>query len=900
MARRIAIVEDDPAIRQNYRDALSSQGYEVAIFEDRKRAMETFRSRLPDLALLDIGLGADVDGGFALCRDLRSLSPTLPIIFLTARDSDFDVVSGLRMGADDYVTKDVSLPHLFARIGALFRRIEAASDTPGAREEALTRGGLTLDVARVTAAWEGRKVVPLEPRKLKPAARMRAGLRTQLLVVSSLLLAIPFLGLRSAREIEAFLVETQEAGIISTARAVATALNERPSIFVIDSGERAASAAGAFRLETLSSAIHVDGHIEDWEGQPGETRTLVGTLVAPPTPSPEPGDIVMPASPTPVTTPLNGVPRPVELAVRVGRFERAVYLLVDVKDDALVRQQSDFARADSSDGIEIAMVTADDEFIRFAIHAAGDGSPRVAVIGVDGSELPDSRIEASFVETDAGYRVEARLPRTLVGPRLAIAVNDVDDPETRALAGRAGTVNDTSLRENLGTVFTPSPEVAALAAGLGLAKSRIWVLDEQGRVLARTGSLQAGRAPESSPTWRQQMVTTLRPLYRSILIEPTEDFVDRGPETTRLEGVEISRTLTGGHVQWRRRTTDGRAAVLSAAEPVWSDGKVVGAVLVEETTNDTLAARNRAFEQLFFSIALAVFFGALTLLAFATSLSVRIRRLRDAVERVIDGQGRVQSEIPHATAGDEVGDLSRSFASMVERQRQYTAYLEELRGRLSHEIRTPVAVVRSSLDNLRLQPIPSQASVYLDRADEGLGRLVTILQRMTEASRLEQTLGVTDRETFDIARVVAGCVSGYRLANPTRRIEFVMEKENDGGPLLVDGAPDLVAQLLDKLVENALDFARADTAVEVRLTRGIGTALLAVSNEGDPLPAELRESIFDSMISSRPSDGSGRIHLGLGLTIVKMIAEFHRATATVSNRRDPDGVTFLVAFPLAG
>ena len=157
MARRIAIVEDDPAIRQNYRDALTSQGYEVTVFEDRKRALESLRARLPDLALLDIGLGADVDGGFALCRELRSLSSALPIIFLTARDSDFDVVSGLRMGADDYVTKDVSLPHLFARIGALFRRIEALSETQDA-EEALVRGALSLDAARVVATWKARRV----------------------------------------------------------------------------------------------------------------------------------------------------------------------------------------------------------------------------------------------------------------------------------------------------------------------------------------------------------------------------------------------------------------------------------------------------------------------------------------------------------------------------------------------------------------------------------------------------------------------------------------------------------------------------------------------------------------------------------------------------------------------
>src|SRR5512139_3067154 len=127
MSRRIAIVEDEPAIRANYADVLARQGYEVAAYATRAEAMAAFRTRLPDLALIDIGLGDDVDGGFALCRDLRALSPSLPILFLSARDSDFDIVAGLRLGADDYLTKDVSLPHLSARIAALFRRSELAS-----------------------------------------------------------------------------------------------------------------------------------------------------------------------------------------------------------------------------------------------------------------------------------------------------------------------------------------------------------------------------------------------------------------------------------------------------------------------------------------------------------------------------------------------------------------------------------------------------------------------------------------------------------------------------------------------------------------------------------------------------------------------------------------------------
>ena len=157
MPRRIAIVEDDPVIRANYADVLSQHGYAVDAYGDRREALAACRSRLPDLVVLDIGLGDEVDGGFTLCRELRTLSGALPIIFLTARDSDFDTVSGLRMGADDYVTKSVSLPHLLARVSALFRRAELARDA-GPGEDTLRRGPLTLDVNRFTVNWRGHNV----------------------------------------------------------------------------------------------------------------------------------------------------------------------------------------------------------------------------------------------------------------------------------------------------------------------------------------------------------------------------------------------------------------------------------------------------------------------------------------------------------------------------------------------------------------------------------------------------------------------------------------------------------------------------------------------------------------------------------------------------------------------
>ena len=157
MSKTIAIVEDEPTIRQNYADALGKQGYQVEQYGDRSAAMKAFTKKLPDLALLDIGLKNEIDGGFDLCRSLRGMSANLPIIFLTARDSDLDTISGLRLGADDYLTKDISIPNLCARISAFFRRLEIMKQPP-AQEDVIERGPLKLDMNRFAALWNDKMV----------------------------------------------------------------------------------------------------------------------------------------------------------------------------------------------------------------------------------------------------------------------------------------------------------------------------------------------------------------------------------------------------------------------------------------------------------------------------------------------------------------------------------------------------------------------------------------------------------------------------------------------------------------------------------------------------------------------------------------------------------------------
>ncbi len=153
MPKTIAIVEDDPDQINNYADTLRAQGYTVQLYSNKINALAGFNRSLPDLAILDIMLENEIDGGFDLCRDLRQKSPRMPIIFLTARDSDIDRVSGLRLDAWDYITKPVNLQFLAVRVSSLFR-IATAMQTEMDSPAALVLGDLEIDQNSMSIKWK--------------------------------------------------------------------------------------------------------------------------------------------------------------------------------------------------------------------------------------------------------------------------------------------------------------------------------------------------------------------------------------------------------------------------------------------------------------------------------------------------------------------------------------------------------------------------------------------------------------------------------------------------------------------------------------------------------------------------------------------------------------------------
>ena len=725
---------------------------------------------------------------------------------------------------------------------------------------------------------------------LKP----RLGIRSQILLVALVLLAVPWVGLSFVREMERFLRAGHEQAVAATAQALATALHDRPQLFEAQAGLPSPwSEPGDLYLFALPAAIELDGSAADWPSAVVAHRyTATNGDEATPDTSTAP-NTAGPAGPNAYDSP--------RFELRIGQYGAYLYALMEVRQTQIHYRLAPSMQVANADHVELSFTTPEGEFRRYAVSPLRPGSGNAYSLRFETGQLVldqiEPRIRASWRETPRGYNVEIAVPLSLLGEKLAFGIASLPTSDN----GIATWMSTSTLtqRAGMGSLIIPSPEIQQVVQGLARTTSRIRVLDKNQRVIAETGSLkraQAAIAPPPAGFFARLKAHTLDPLYARLLTPVSEEFTDEAAQDTRAILPQLDSALRGIAQTGRRKSTDGRAVIVTSAYPVWAKDQVLGAVVVEETTNALVSLRNAALTSLMNSV-LAVFaLVALVLLAFASRLSYRIRKLRDEADAAIDDQGRLQNKLEQsARAQDEIGDLSRSFSTVLQRLAHHHHYLENLAARLSHELRTPITVVRSSLDNLDQQALAPDAEVYVARAQQGVQRLSTVLTRMTEARQLEQALQHNTRERFDLVAVVESCMAAYRDAYPQTQFHLRLPAI----PLPISGGADLIAQMLDKLISNAVDFHTPGSAIDVALTQAGEQARLSVANEGPLLPPNMAEQLFFSMVSVREPATSSEPHLGLGLYIVRLIALYHGGTARAENRADGAGVVLRIDLALA-
>ncbi|NJR71698.1 MAG: hypothetical protein HC782_00450 [Gammaproteobacteria bacterium] len=443
--------------------------------------------------------------------------------------------------------------------------------------------------------------------------------------------------------------------------------------------------------------------------------------------------------------------------------------------------------------------------------------------------------------------------------------------------------SDPATISQLGNRYQQSVQVERILnqSGFKDVDGRIWVVDANGQVRGLVGSLAGASekpaSPASTTTAREKFSAITAPILRHLMpiVMPPSGIVNKSDSNTNAVLRQAERAAIGEpNVEWRRLPEN--IHVLSVAQPIWQGENVIAAVVIEETDVQYRRLAKSAAESVLL-ITLIVFFvtfGVLVALAFR--IAARLARLQREANQAIDAQGRVRGAISATSAEDEIGALSATLQAMVSRQASYNNYLEQLAARLSHELRTPVAVVRSSLDNLRVSPLNAEDKIFLSRADEGVARLSQIIARMSEATQLERILEGAQHERVNLVALISGCVAGYVQTFTHQQFSFTADVDE----LQIDVVPDAINQMLDKLVQNAIDFAAEtkDVPIKIALIASAKYVLIQVENKGPLLPPSDKEiaALFDSMVSKRNGESTDA-HLGLGLYIARLIAEFHRA-----------------------
>ena len=683
-------------------------------------------------------------------------------------------------------------------------------------------------------------------------------LRRQLILVSLLLLTLPWAGCQFLREMEGALREGQGRAIAATADAIAASLSDQPQV-LYPHPERLRSAddlAGSIYAPPLELEPVLDGYEDGWpEAVQGSFEDL---------------DTRVPA-----------------LRYRAGVRGGTLYLMLQIRDDSVTYH--DPGLSPEPNGDRLVLVTwLDGRRQEYVIATPAPGSVTAQYAGRRHPGAEASRIRGFWQDTADGYAIELALPLALTGGRLGLFAIDVANHRSRGwrTAGNTGPLTQAAPPW---LIYPPTALEAQLARFAG-GGQRLLVTDRHARQLASVAaSASTGDAAAPQTFW------LLRALYRRILADPALETQPETGLTGSVGGGEIIAALRGHPEQrWYRTNTPGRR-ILSAAAPIREGGAVIGTVVVQQGSEQYLSLTDRAFSRLLAYSLLALGVAALGLLGFASLLSWRIRKLSRAADRVLGSQGMELDHFPRSRARDEIGDLSRSYARLLDELHEYNEYLRTLSRKLSHELRTPIAVIQSSLDNLGSGQDRPENSVYVDRAREGLERLGHILNAMTEASRLEESIGQREHSVLDLVPLLKEVCAAYHGIYSRHRLLLHCPP----GPARIHGNADLLVQALDKLVDNAASFAPVGSDIVIRLTRWDRDWALAVSNTGPALPADMQGRLFEAMVSLRQRSATESVHLGLGLYIVKLVADYHHGSVRADNREDGKGAEFTLILPAA-
>ncbi len=700
-------------------------------------------------------------------------------------------------------------------------------------------------------------------------------LSTKLVLLGLALLVIPSFSYRQLAQMESLLVQIQSQALLLNAEGISTLFNGREDLFN-DLPLNTEQFEPLF-AHPLPGNIRLDAATDDWD------QALLDDFLRFPRDAAEGRDG--------------------SFSLLLGERADQLYALMRVTDETLVYRDTEYLRLDNADHVRLSFIRQDGEEGRISLvltpseadapaTATGfvmDEQWRFAATGA-----ADNRIQGRLVPDGAdAWLIEFRFPLELLGSQRFFGVTwvDVDDPVDRTIESLTQSL-PTAGKEAFNLVVLRSPEVRNIIQGLGYSGARILVIDDEKRVRAETGAVQSARPPEDQDTWRYRSAQIFSRARHWI---ETTFAPDPGTGAVPATGDDVIARSLAGEPMALRRTTANDLEIIMAAYPIVGADEILGTVVVEQTIDDILAFQRTALEEVIFVSVVSLFVVLSALLVFAGRLAWRIRSLRREASAAIDSYGRLRTAELRSEmgAGDEIGDLARAVSNMLSRLHRHNTFLENMPRTLRHEINNPLNALSTSLQNLAEEFPELESSKYLDSATRGVHRIGSIVQNLADAANLEESLAAEELELIDLKLLVESYVANCSLVHKDCAFEF----RGPNRPAYAMIADFRIEQLLDKIIDNAVDFHRADTLVRVQLDVIGDRIQLTVANRGPVLPENLQGSIFDSMVSHRGVQN--RLHFGLGLYVVRVIAEKHGGFVRAMNLVDGSGVALMLELPLA-
>lgn len=697
-------------------------------------------------------------------------------------------------------------------------------------------------------------------------------LGTKLMLLGLALLVIPWFSYRQLVALEDLLVKSQLNSQALLAEGVSTLLNGRDGLF--NDLPISAEDYEALYAYPVAPNARLDGSIDDW-GEGLEDRLLQFG-----------GDE-------------EKRPQDGSFELVLGEKEDQLWGFLRITDDARLYRDATTLRLDTGDHVRLSFIRNDGEDGRITLALPDAGVLSAYEVDNDWRRAKDGNPELNVKgfsrETPTGYEIEFRLPSNTLGSQRYFAVFwvDVDDPVERNIEHITQTL-PTAGKESFELVVFRSAELLDIIEGLGYAGARIMVLDSEKRVRAETGSIRESTPvdePNGLGAALRQWFSKLRPHIHKFVTG--DDWETNASSALSVD--EVIESSLAGDPDWLMRPVGEEQEVIMAAHPIVSKDKILGTVIVEQDTEQILSFQRTALEEVILFSVLSLLAVFVALVAFAGRLAWRIRSLRREASAAIDQHGRLRTNqlTNEMTAGDEIGDLARSVSHMLTKLHQHNRFLENMPRTLRHEINNPLNTLSTSLQNLAEESPDIRSSKYLESAKRGVMRIGSIVQNLADAANLEESLEAEDFEVLDIQELLKSYVANCSISHATT--EFVYRGERT--PVFAKVADYRIEQLLDKIVDNAIDFHRVNSPIKVQLDKGRDFLSITVANRGPLLPQEVADSLFDSMVSHRGQHS--QLHFGLGLYVVRMIAEYHGGSVQASNLSDGSGVAFVVQLPLA-